>query len=231
MIAAYNLMYQSEQQYLDNIAKVPPNLREYASRQHESIPEALNKLSYLEGKHYQIADSTHSNLRNFPNDFQILLTLEADFSKKRDVLKTYEDSVRKSNNAVESAKVALIKAQSSGKQTNINQAKQNLSAAERKLEDDTKSKEKFEQQLKEDEIPYKSRFLDSYVTQVSALLDLRSKEADEYANLVDDYLSAIEKFTDLQENSSTQEKWNKEKDEYDQLWEELNEKSAGKDNE
>ena len=138
---------------------------------------------------------------NFANDMQPLLQQEMEINKWRELCKQAQDLAKKSREDANRKEAAYNRAKVSGKQSDILKAETAYSAAQRKAEDDTNSANDQKKSLDEKEGPYKEQFLQSFVTPMTAVINLRIQEAEKLLQLTNQLDQAVDKVQDFHDES------------------------------
>lgn len=190
-------------------------LKKYAEKQHESLPATLEEISTVGGRQLGAENETLTSLSSFQNDLQPLLQQENEISKWRDVCHQMESDAKKSEAAAEKSRISYEKAKASN--SNVPKAEADYNAKKRKADDDRKNADSQREKLNEQEAPYKVKFLESYVTPVQAMIDIRIKSAETLKGIAPDYLAAAEKFKEFETNNPSLQKLVDDLEKYNQI--------------
>ena len=218
MHEAEETIFRSENTIATNLTSAAPvRLSNAAQKYGEPLQSPLTTFAQALNNQISIIRDTVITLKDFGKDLEPLLQSQTDMSTRKSTLRKLQADFKKTTSSLESAKAALAKAQASGKSSNISKAELNFSAANSKFEFDQKYLNEYEEKLKQDEAPYQQRFLQQYIYPVQAMASERVKRANEFANLYDSFMQAVEQFqpikddfTELQEEKKKYRKLLKE---------------------
>lgn len=216
MIDAYGEMKSSEQKIFVEQGVAFPALKQYGSKQHESIPIALEELSNAGVQQLAAENENLTSLSNFQNDLQPLLQQETEISKWRDICNKMDNEATKSKAAAEKAQTQSEKAKISNS-SNAAKLEAEYNAKQRKADDDLKNAQSQRQKLEEQEGPYKVKFLESYVTPVNAMLEIKIKAAESLNSCAPDFGTAAEKLKDFENTTDSIQKLIDDLEKYNQI--------------
>ena len=215
MIDAYDHMKNSEQKIFIEQGQAYPAAKQYGSTQHESITEALEEISNSGTRQLAAENEALSSLSSFTNDLQPLLQQETEISKWREVCAKMDTEANKSKAAAEKANTQLQKAKLTN--SNVPKFEADYNAKQRKADDDLKNAQSQRQKLEEQEGPYKVKFLESYVTPVNGMLEIKIKAAESLKSIAPEFLDAAEKLQDLEHTTASLQKLIDDLEKYNQI--------------
>lgn len=216
-VDALNAIKNSEVLMIDSLYRAySSNLQNFASSEPEGISECLTGVYDCGSQIRNIQKDAFESLSNLSKDVGELQRQENEISKWRTVCRQAHDQAEKSFSAYKKAEENHKRAKITGKPADISKTETNLAVAKRKYEDDLSSSKDQKQTLEEKEKPYKGKFLESYVTPISAALALRAKEAENLSTASADFLAAVEKLHDVETTGSI-EKLKSELEEFQKI--------------
>jgi hypothetical protein len=171
--------------------------RRYAKSQKGNFADALNSVCDAGSQQVKVQQEILSSLQKLPQDLQPLLAQEAEISKWREVSINADALAAKSREIAERAQANLQRAKSSGRAADIGKAESAFSAAQRKADSDQSSADDQKSSLEKKEAPFRAQFLESFVTPLSATIDVRYKAAERLLALADDFQAAAERIEDF----------------------------------
>lgn len=216
-VESLNTIKNAEVLMIDSLYRsYSSNLQNYASSEPEGISECLTAIYECGSQIRNIQKEAFESLSSLSNDVGELQRQEGEISKWRTVCKQAHDQSEKSFAAYKKAEENHKRAKISGKSTDINKTEATLAASKRKYDDDLSSEKDQKKSLEEKEKPYRGKFLESYVTPISAALALRAKEAEQISAASADVLAAVEKLHDVETTGSI-EKLKEELEEFQKI--------------
>ena len=216
MIDSYENMRSSEQKIFMGQGEAFPAIKQYGSKQHESIPVALEELNTAGSHQLGYENEALSALTSFQNDLQPLLQQETEISKWREVCSKMESEAAKSKSAADKAKISFEKAKISNA-SNLPKVEADYNAKQRKADDDQKNAQSQHDKLVEQEGPYKVKFLESFVTPINAMIEIRIKESEGLKTISSEFVNAAEKLHDLEKPTPSIQKLIDELEGYNQI--------------
>lgn len=174
--------------------------KSYAQKQKGDLPQYLTNMSDVGQSEISCIQDTFQSLSSFNHDLQTLLEQETEMSK---LIKNYElatEQATKSRQAQEKAESGVNKAKLSGNPGNLAKAEALLQQAQRKYEADAGIAKEQKERLAQLENPYQIRFLESYITPLSAMFNLRMKTCEKLIEIADNYKTAAEKLHDFDDD-------------------------------
>lgn len=216
-VGALNTIKNSEVLMIDSLYRAySSNLQSYANSEPSGISECLTGVYDCGAQIRTIQKEAFESLSSLANDVGELQRQESEISKWRTVSKQAQEQADKSFTAYKKAEENHKRAKITGKAADINKTEANLAAAKRKYDDDLNSSNDQKRSLEEKEKPYRGKFLESYVTPISAALALRMKEAERLSAASADVLASAEKLHDVETTDSI-EKLKSELEEYKKI--------------
>ncbi|KAK8891954.1 hypothetical protein M9Y10_029176 [Tritrichomonas musculus] len=216
-VGSLNTIKNSEVLMIDSLYRAySSNLQNYANSEPSGISECLNAVFECGTKIRNIQKEVFEKLSNLSNDVGELQKQENEISKWRSVCKQAQEQSEKSFTAYKKAEENNKRAKITQKPAEISKTEATLAAAKRKYDDDLNSAKDQKQSLEEKEKPYRGKFLESYVTPISAALNLRAEEAENLSAASGDILTAVEKLHEVETTGSI-EKLREELEEFNKI--------------
>ncbi|KAH0796078.1 hypothetical protein GPJ56_000146 [Histomonas meleagridis] len=189
---------KAEQIMIDGNTKAfSEDFKTFASQQLGDLQTGLKDIVECGIQETNIIKDSFVAVSNFANDLQPLLHQEIEINKWRDLCKQAQEIAKKSREDAKKKEAAYNKAKASGKVPDITKAEAAFSTAQRKAEEDTNSANDQQKSLEEKEQPYKEQFIESFVTPMTAVINLRIQEAEKMLKLADQFDEAIAKVNDF----------------------------------
>ncbi|KAH0793869.1 hypothetical protein GPJ56_002214 [Histomonas meleagridis] len=197
-ITAIESQKKAEQTMIDGYTKAfGDDFKKYSGQQKPEFQNGLNGIIECGIQETTIIRDSFVAVSNFANDMQPLLQQEIEINKWRELCKQAQELAKKSREDAKKKEAAYNRAQTSGKPSDISKAEVAYSSAKRKAEEDTNSANDQQKSLEEKEGPYREQFLQSFVTPMTAVINLRIQEAEKILQLTNQFDEAISKVQDF----------------------------------